>query len=212
VPQGTVTCLDRSPDLLELARARMEEGAPGRARFLLQDLRALELPRARFDLVFSSVTLAHVPGMEDVLARIQESLKPGGWVACFEPVAQTQRFAGIHPPCPNLEFLMDQLLAVVTERGSDLGVALKIAHHLERLGLEDPVLRSFGCALRGDDAMACLRKVFLPLARTYLRHRWEPDLLERRLEAALREAAQPQLWIDLRRAVVLARKAVLRGV
>jgi SAM-dependent methyltransferase len=206
VPMGTVTCLDRSPDLLALARDRMEEGAPGQARFLLQDLRALELPPASFDLAFTSVTLAHVPGVEDILERVLASLKPGGWIACFEPVAQAQCFAGIHPACPNLDFLMDQLLNVVTERGSDLAVALKIAHHLERLGLEDPLLRNYGCALRGEDAVDCLRKVFLPLARTYLRHRWEPESLERRLEAAALEAGLPNLWVDLRRAVVLARK------
>jgi hypothetical protein len=85
-------------------------------------------------------------------------------------------------------------------------VALRIAHLLDRAGLEDAVLRSYGCALQGRDAALCVRDVFLPLARAYLRGLWEPEPLERRIRAAEAEASQPHLWLDYRRAVVLARK------
>jgi len=206
VPEGSITCLDRSGELLALARKRLDlPGAP-RASFLLQDLRALDLPERAFDLVFTSVTLAHVRELEEVLPRLARALKPGGWIACFEPVQQARRFSDIHPPCPNLDFLMDRLLDVVEARGSDLSVGLKIAHHLERLGLAETELRNYGSALHGEDALLCIQEVFLPLARAYLRHRWEPGLLERRLEAATREALAPHLWLDFRRAVVLARR------
>lgn len=206
VPEGSITCLDRSGELLVLARKRLDlPGAP-RAAFLLQDLRALDLPERAFDLVFTSLTLAHVRELGEVLPRLVRALKPGGWIACFEPVQQARRFSDIHPPCPNLDFLMDRLLDVVEARGSDLSVGLKIAHHLERLGLAETELRNYGSALHGEDALLCIREVFLPLAWAYLRHRWEPGLLERRLEAASREAPTPHLWLDFRRAVVLARR------
>ena len=204
VPRGRVFCLDRSEALLGLARTRLR--GSGQAEFLQQDLRALELPAGAFDLAFTSVTLAHVMDLDPVLTRLVASLKPGGWLACFEPVQQSRRFCALHPPCPNLEFLMDRLLEVVAERGSDLDVALKIAHHLDRLGLEEVVLRDYGRALHGEDMQACVRETFLPLVRAYLRHRWAAESLERRVEAAAREAALPHVWLDFRRTVVLARK------
>ena len=204
VPLGSLTCLDRSGDLLDLARTRLRGSA--RVGFLQQDLRALDLPAGTYDLAFTSVTLAHVQDLDQVLKGLASALKPGGWLACFEPAQQARRFFALHPPCPNLEFLMDRLLEIVAERGSDLDVALKIAHHLDRLGLEEVVLRDYGRALHGEDMATCARETFLPLVRAYLRHRWEPDLLERRLEAAAVEATVPHLWLDFRRTVVLARK------
>ena len=207
VPSGRITCLDRSEQLLGLARDRLEAGGcAARADFLLQDLRDLRLPEGAFDLVFTSVTLAHVRELERVLARLLTALKPGGWIACFEPVQQAQRFCPIHPPCPNLDLLMDQLQEVVRERGSDLAVALKVAHHLERLGMAGTCLRDYGAALGGAEATACIREVLLPLARAFLKGHWPAETLARSLEAAAAEAATPHLWVDMRRAVVLARK------
>lgn len=152
------------------------------------------------------MTLAHVRELDGVLDALAASLKPGGWVACLEPIQQNRRFCELHPPCPSLEFLMDRLRLVVLERGSDMAVALKIAHGLERRGLEDIVLRDYGKALHGADAPLCIREVLLPLARAYLRDRLDPAELERRLGESLGEASTPHLWLDFRRAVVLGRR------
>ena len=152
------------------------------------------------------MTLAHVRELEAALTVLTAALKPGGWIACFEPVCQSRGFMTLHPPCPNLDFLLDRLAEVAEERGSDLAAALKIAHRLDHLGLADVSLRDFGQALHGADAAFCAREVVLPLVRAYLRPRWEADLLDRRLEAARLEAARPQVWLDHRRAVVLARR------
>jgi ubiquinone/menaquinone biosynthesis C-methylase UbiE len=206
VPEGRIVCLDRSQELLELVGHRLAGAGTARVEFLHQDLRELDLPERAFDLIFTCVTLVHVQELEGALGHLVPALKPGGWLACFEPMLQTRRFTELYPPCPNLDFLMDRLLEVVQERGSDLSVSLKLAHHLERMGLEDVALKDFGAALRGPDATGCLRDVFLPLARAYLRQRWEPELLERRLEAAAQEASQPHLWVDFRRVAVVARR------
>ena len=206
VPMGRVTCLDRSAELLELARARLEAAGLQTAEYLHQDLRCLDLPEKAFDLAFTSVTLAHVQELEPVLDAILASIKPGGWIACFEPVQQTQRFCGVHPPCPTLDRLMDDLLEVVEARGSDLSVALKIAHHLERVGMEATVLKNYGTALHGEDALFCIQQVFLPLVQAYLRPNRDPHHLDRALRAVAQEITQPHLWMDFRRSVVLARK------
>lgn len=204
-PRGRVTCLDRSQELLDLARKRLEP-LGDRIDYRLQDLRALDLPRGTYHLVFTSLTLAHAPDLEAALASLTAALRPGGWIACFEPVAQGRAFCSVQPSCPNLEMLGDLILDVARERGSNLGAGLAVVHHLDRLGLEEPALRAYGSALHGHDAAACVREVILPLARTYLRHRWDPEALERRVEAASREADQPHLWIHFNRAVARARK------
>ena len=206
VPQGQITCLDRSVELLALARARLQAQGTIQAEYLHQDLRCLNLPREAYDLAFTSVTLAHVQELEAVLGQLVASIKPGGWIACFEPVQQSPRFCGTHPPCPNLDRLMDNLLEVVEERGSDLSVGLKIAHHLDRMGMEATVLRNYGTALHGEEAVFCIQKVFLPLVKAYLRHKLEPEQLERILQAAAQEVTLPHLWLDFRRSVILAQK------
>ena len=206
IPQGQFTCLDRSPELLELARQRLEGAVSCPVDYLRQDLRDLNLPARSFDLAFTCVTLAHVQELGQTLARIAAALKPGGWVACFEPIQQSRRFSEVHPDCPNLSFLMDRMTEEAADRGSDLAVSLKIAHHLERLGMEATTLKDYGAALHGADAAFCIRDVFLPLARTYLQQSLDRAHLEERLEAAAREALLPHLWMDFRRAVVLARK------
>jgi SAM-dependent methyltransferase len=206
IPQGRITCLDRSRELLDLARNRLEGPGATRAEFLHQDLRRLDLPDRAYDLVFTSVTLAHVHELEVTLAKLVAALKPGGWIACFEPAQQARQFCELHPPCPNLSLLMDHLLEEVQARGSDLSVGLKLAHGLERLGLEETVMRSYGTALHGEDLQTCIREVFLPLVGAYLRHRFPPGDLASRMDAAAQEATLPHLWLDFRRSVVLARK------
>ena len=206
VPRGRITCLDRSVELLDLARQRLEAAGARQADYLHQDLRRLALPEATYDLAFTSVTLAHVRELDSILAKLMAALKPGGWIACFEPVHQSREFCHLHPPCPMLSALMNEVLEVVEGRGSDLSVSLKIAHRLDHMGMEETVLRNFGAALHGDDLLVCIREVFLPLAKAYLRDRGEAELLQRHLNTAAKEAALPHLWMDFRRAVVLARK------
>lgn len=205
VPRGRITCLDRSAELLALARQRLAAAPMVSADFLRQDLRALALPERAFDLAFTCVTLAHVQELEQALGPILASLKPGGWLACFEPIHHSGRFCEVHPPCPNLHALVDQVTEEVRSRGSDLAVSLKLAHLLDRKGMEDVVLRDYGRALHGEDAMVCLREVFLPLAKAYLPKRLPAERLAGHLEGAAQEAAQPHLWVDVRRAVVLTR-------
>jgi SAM-dependent methyltransferase len=206
VPCGRVVCLDRSPELLEHARTRLEQVGLHDAEYLNQDLRGLDLPAEAFDLVFTCMTLVHVVELEEVLVRLTRALKPGGWIACFEPVQDVRAMFEAYPPCPNLAFIVEQMAAVGRERGSDHAVGLKIAHALDRLGLEDTALRYFGAAPHGEELRAFVEDVYLSIARPYLIGRLNPDYLDRRLELALAEALRPGTWIDLKRTLILGRK------
>jgi SAM-dependent methyltransferase len=206
VPRGRVTCLDRSADLLDHARTRLERGGVRNAAFLHQDLRSLDLPARRFDLVFTSLCLVHMVELEATLAGLVRALKPGGWIACFEPVQDRHGMFDSFPPCPELGFLVDQLRIACEQRGSDFRAGLRIAHALDGLGLEDTALRYFGSAPRGPVLEAYLEEVFLPIARPCLADRLRPGELERRLAAARAEIRRPGTWINLKQTVVLGRK------
>jgi SAM-dependent methyltransferase len=45
---------------------------------IVGDLRAIDFPRARFDVVYSAFVLEHVEGVEEVLEKLVLWLKPGG--------------------------------------------------------------------------------------------------------------------------------------
>lgn len=206
VPRGRVVCLDRSPELLDHARTRLERAGVRNAAFLQQDLRRLDLPAERFDLVFTSLCLVHVVELEEALAGLVRALKPGGWIACFEPVQDRHGLFDSHPPCPEMTFLVDQLRVVCEERGSDFRAGLRIAHTLDRLGLEDTALRYFGSAPRGPVLKAYVEDVFLPIARPYLADRLRPGELDRRLAAAMTEVLRPGTWINVKQTLALGRK------
>jgi SAM-dependent methyltransferase len=205
VPRGKVVCLDRSPELLEHARQRFQQEGLA-ADFLRQDLRELDLPAGRFDLVFTCMTLVHVVELEEVLRRLSAALKPGGWIACFEPIQEGPGLFDPYPACPDLDFLVREMLQAARERGSDLGAGIRIAHLLDRLGLADTRLRYFGDAPHGSELQEWVQDIFLPIARTFLAGRYRPEYLEARMAAALEQALRPGTWINLKRTVVLGRR------
>ncbi len=72
-----------------VAMAQSYSGCP----VLHQDLCKLRLPRDRFDGVFASASLFHVP-LEDlpqVLYNIRQTLRPGGVLACINPRGQDEQ-------------------------------------------------------------------------------------------------------------------------
>ena len=67
--------LDVSDKMLERARA---ETTDTRIRYDRADLEKLQLPKANFDLVYSSLAFHYIEDFAGLLANIRQSLKPGG--------------------------------------------------------------------------------------------------------------------------------------
>lgn len=83
--QAQVLAVDRASALLERARTRFERlGLQGRADTRVVDLAGdlRELPAA--DLIWASHVLHHVPDRGHILARLSETLRPGGLLAVVE--------------------------------------------------------------------------------------------------------------------------------
>jgi SAM-dependent methyltransferase len=70
-----VVGVDRSPDMLARARARVPQG-----EFLLGDLHGLPVAGGSVDLVTCALALTHVPALGPVFAEFARVLRPGGHV------------------------------------------------------------------------------------------------------------------------------------
>jgi len=74
---GALVLTDLSPAMLEQARARLAELRP-KPELRVEDVQALSLPEAGFDVAIASHMLYHVPDRPRALGEIRRVLKPGG--------------------------------------------------------------------------------------------------------------------------------------
>jgi trans-aconitate methyltransferase len=77
VPEGKVTGVDSSPDMIRFAREHFPPGTYRNLSFMQADARALPFLE-EFDVVFSNAALHWITDHRPVLAGIAKSLVPGG--------------------------------------------------------------------------------------------------------------------------------------
>ena len=77
LPQGNVTGVDSSPEMIQFARDHFPQQEHSNLSFRLGDARALPFSEA-FDVVFSTAALHWIRDHKPVLAGIAESLRAGG--------------------------------------------------------------------------------------------------------------------------------------
>jgi ArsR family transcriptional regulator len=79
-----VVALDNSPEMLRLARARLQHFAPGRVELVQGDFTALPFPDASFDTVLFHQVLHYAQFPEGVLAEAARVTRPGGRLAIVD--------------------------------------------------------------------------------------------------------------------------------
>ena len=80
-PGAAITSVDAAPEMIALARARLEAARPQTARaarFVPARFEELELPAGGFDLVTSCISLHHVADKAALYRRLHRALAPGG--------------------------------------------------------------------------------------------------------------------------------------
>lgn len=97
-PLATVTAIDASGEMLEIAEAEAERRLPAEAQARLTTYVAYadDLPFAdgAFDLVVSSFVIQLVPSRSRALREARRVLRPGGRIAYATWLAGAERFAG----------------------------------------------------------------------------------------------------------------------
>jgi trans-aconitate 2-methyltransferase len=77
LPEGTVTGMDNSPEMIQFARDHFPRSEYRNLLFVEADARALPFSE-EFDVIFSNAALHWIPDHKPVLAGIAKSLRPGG--------------------------------------------------------------------------------------------------------------------------------------
>ncbi len=80
-PSGSVVAIDQAPQMLAVARERMQAAGIGTVEFVEGDAEAVTLPLDSFDAVVCRWGLMFFHNPVDTLARLRNSLVPGGWLA-----------------------------------------------------------------------------------------------------------------------------------
>jgi ubiquinone/menaquinone biosynthesis C-methylase UbiE len=108
-PDGTVTCLDISGDMLAFAEERARAAGLSNARFIEADIETTGLEPGSFDVVLSRAALMYATDPLETLRQLRTALRPGGrlavavWatpdkVAFATPVPVMVEMLGIEPP------------------------------------------------------------------------------------------------------------------
>lgn len=80
-PSGSVVAIDQAPQMLEVARERMQAAGIGTVEFVERDAEAVTLPSGSFDAVVCRWGLMFFHNPVGTLTRLRTSLVPGGWLA-----------------------------------------------------------------------------------------------------------------------------------
>lgn len=93
---GQITLKDTSPGMLAVAAEKIAAWGVTNMTTKLMDLTLAALPDERYDLIYSSMTLHHVPDTDAILATFLALLNPGGWLCIADLDKEDGSFHGMH--------------------------------------------------------------------------------------------------------------------
>jgi len=91
---GHITLSDTSSGMLAVLVDKIAAQGVDNMTPLLADLSVSALPDERFDLIYSSMTLHHIPDTDAILAAFHAHLNPGGWLCIADLDSEDGSFHG----------------------------------------------------------------------------------------------------------------------
>jgi trans-aconitate methyltransferase len=110
-----------------------------------------------FDLIHSRAVLAHLPQRDEVLRRLVESLKPGGWLVLIG--ADLTAVRALSPPQEDASFFDSAFLAMLDANralGFDPSFGARLHTLLQGVGLSDVVVEEDAFEWNNDHPVAHL--------------------------------------------------------
>jgi len=144
---GHITLKDSSPGMLAVAAEKIAAQGVANMVTRLADLTAEPLPDERYDLIYSSMTLHHIPDTDAILAAFHAHLNPGGWLGIADLDREDGSFHG---------------LSVDVHHGFDRDV---LAEKTRRAGFTDVAFRTVFEIEKDQPAGRRVYPVFLMVAR-----------------------------------------------
>ncbi|MET0179677.1 MAG: metalloregulator ArsR/SmtB family transcription factor [Novosphingobium sp.] len=124
-----IVALDNSPEMLRLARARLQHLAPGRVELVRGDFAALPFADASFDTVLFHQVLHYAQAPETVLAEAARVTRPGGRIAIVDFAAHQREELRDRYAHARLGFADGQVRALLAEAGFAAGPGDTLAGH-----------------------------------------------------------------------------------
>lgn len=93
---GHITLKDTSAGMLAVAEEKIAAWGIGNMTTRLMDLTTEPMPDERYDLIYSSMTLHHIPDTDAILAAFRTLLNPGGWLCIADLDKEDGSFHGSH--------------------------------------------------------------------------------------------------------------------
>jgi SAM-dependent methyltransferase len=112
-----VTALDNSPEMLRLARARLQDLAAEHLALVQGDFTALPFAEAAFDTVLFHQVLHYAQAPELVLAEAARVTRPGGTIAVVDFAAHDREELRSQHAHARLGFSDEQMLALLASAG-----------------------------------------------------------------------------------------------
>ena len=131
-PTGSVLATDIDPRFIPPSQL-------GHLEVVRHDVTADAIPSARYHLIHARLVLSHLPQRRDVLVRLSEALRPGGWLVIEDFCGAFER--GSEPADPadaryrKVHRALDEFLARSNDNRSDFAASLP--QLLASLGLAD---------------------------------------------------------------------------
>ena len=92
---GHITLKDTSAGMLAVVDEKIAAWGIGNMTTRLMDLTAAPTPDERYDLIYSSMTLHHIPDTNAILKAFHTLLNPGGWLCIADLDQEDGSFHGI---------------------------------------------------------------------------------------------------------------------
>ncbi len=113
----SITAVDYSQGMIESLRQKIEEHKIDGVTPLLGDINTGELDGMRFDLVYSSMTMHHIPNVAEILRKFYNLIAPGGFVAIADLDAEDGSFHGDHTEVHHHGFDREEMVRLLGQAG-----------------------------------------------------------------------------------------------
>ena len=92
---GRITLTDTSQGMLDVLAEKIAALGATNMTPLKADLSVEAIPEGRFDVIYSAMTLHHIPDTDAILAAFHAHLNPGGWLGIADLDQEDGSFHGI---------------------------------------------------------------------------------------------------------------------
>jgi len=135
---ASITLADTSQGMLDVLSEKIKAASAINMHPVRLDLAADPLPVQHFDVLYSLMTLHHIPDTDGILQRFLAVLEPGGWLALADLEKEDGSFHGPKMTDVHLGFEREQLQARV-ERAGFAGVKFATVFAVHKVGQVYPV-------------------------------------------------------------------------